>query len=124
LSSLSDIDEIDLPPTNDDRIHSWHLFPIRLKLGELTIDRNAFMDELKANGVNCSVHWRPLHLQPLYLERFAWAESQFPAATRLWHQIVSLPIFSAMRADEMTHVVNVVKQVVAANRSERISMVA
>ena len=67
--SLRDVSEIALPPVNEDRLHSWHLFPIRLNLPSLSIDRNAFMEELKKKGVGSSVHWRPLHMHPLYLER-------------------------------------------------------
>jgi lipopolysaccharide/colanic/teichoic acid biosynthesis glycosyltransferase len=36
------------PPASTDRIHSWHLFPIRLRLDRISIDRNAFIDNLKA----------------------------------------------------------------------------
>ena len=35
---------LDLPPDPPDRIHAWHLFPIRLRLDRLSIDRNAFME--------------------------------------------------------------------------------
>jgi perosamine synthetase len=114
--SLGDVPEIRLPPVNEDRLHSWHLYPIRLRLDALAIDRNKFMEELKSNGVGCSVHWRPLHMHPLYLERFAWTEDQLPAATKLWSEIISLPIFSAMSLEEMVHVAHTVKNVVAANR--------
>lgn len=109
LDSLSEIAEIELPLRNDDRIHSWHLFPIRLNLDEFTIDRNAFLEKLRANGVGCSVHWRPLHLHPLYSERFGWKASDFPVATQLWNRIVSLPIFSSMTVSESRHVVDTVK---------------
>ncbi len=57
----------------DDRIHAWHLFPIRLRLERLSIDRNAFIDELRERGVGCSVHWRPLHLHPYYARDFRLA---------------------------------------------------
>ena len=119
--SLSDVSEIALPPVSEDRLHSWHLYPIRLHLDLLKIDRNQFIEELKSNGVGCSVHWRPLHMHPLYLERFGWAEDQLPNATRLWSQIISLPIFSAMSFEEMVHVVHTVKKVVAENRRSGIT---
>lgn len=118
LESFADVGEMSLPPVNEDRLHSWHLFPIRLDLETLSIDRNRFMEELKANGVGCSVHWRPLHMHPLYLERYAWQESEFPSATKLWHQIISLPIFSAMTSDETAHVVKIVKQLTEQFRSQ------
>ena len=72
LERLSDVDELELPPTDADRIHAWHLFPIRLRLDALAIDRNQFMQELNQAGVACSVHWRPLHLHPYYEQTFGW----------------------------------------------------
>lgn len=107
---LADVAEIELPPAGSDRIHSWHLFPIRLNLDKLTIDRNRFLEMLRAAGVGCSVHWRPLHLHPLYQEKFGWREEDFPVATHLWKRLVSLPIFSAMTVSEIKHVVETIKK--------------
>src|SRR5262249_22290495 len=67
-AALNDVTGIELPPAPEDRIHSWHLFPIRLQLDNLRIDRNRFIEELRARGVGCSVHWRPLHMHPYYQE--------------------------------------------------------
>jgi len=115
FKAFENVSEIELPPDDQDRLHSWHLFPIRLQLDALRIDRNEFIEELKRNGVGCSVHWRPLHLHPLYLERFGWPESEFPSATTMWDRIISLPIFSAMSKAEMTKVAETVKEIVAKN---------
>jgi len=124
LSALEDLDEISLPAKSENRLHSWHLFPIRLDLKALDVDRNEFLEKLKSEGVGCSVHWRPLHMHPLYIERFGWTEADLPAATELWNQVISLPIFSAMSAEEVAHVVQVVRRLVTAHSSIKIAMVA
>lgn len=124
LSSLSGVSEIRLPVNDEDHIHSWHLFPIRLQLKSLEIDRNEFIEKLKANGVGCSVHWRPLHMHPLYRERLGWNENHFPAATELWKEIISLPIFSSMTFEEMVHVVDTIKEICAAHRANAVSRAA
>ncbi|MFN0279787.1 MAG: DegT/DnrJ/EryC1/StrS family aminotransferase [Pyrinomonadaceae bacterium] len=103
---------IELPPVSDDRIHSWHLFPIRLKLESLTIDRDQFMVELKSRGIGCSVHWRPLHLHPLY-EKLGWKETDLPVATELWPRLISLPISSSMTMEDAARVVDTVNQICA-----------
>lgn len=110
FDALGDVAEIELPPCDSDRIHSWHLFPIRLNLDKLTIDRNLFLENLRDTGVGCSVHWRPLHLHPLYAEKFGWREADFPVATHLWKRLVSLPMFSAMTVSEIKHVVETIKK--------------
>ena len=45
--AFADVEELETPADDPDRIHSWHLFPIRLRLDRLAIDRNAFMEGLK-----------------------------------------------------------------------------
>ncbi len=108
---LSDVAEIELPVDLHDRLHSWHLFPIRLRLEKLaaSMNRNIFLDLLRENGVGTAVHWRPLHLHPYY-ETFEWTPSQLPIATAEWARLISLPMFPSMREDEQDHVIKVVQQ--------------
>lgn len=107
--ALSDLEHVELPPRSDDRIHSWHLFPLKLRLDRLSIDRDAFIDKLKDNGVGCSVHWRPLHLHPYYSEKFGWRPQDLPNATAVWQRLVSLPMFPGMREEEFDHVIDSVR---------------
>jgi perosamine synthetase len=113
LKALSDVEEVELPGEDVNRIHSWHLFPIRLRLQRLSINRNVFIEELKQAGVGCSVHWRPLHLHPYYQETFGWHPEDFPVATALWERLVSLPIFPGMRDNEVEHVIRMVRSLCA-----------
>ncbi len=106
--SLNDIDELEVPPDPPDRIHAWHLFPIRLRLERLSIDRNEFIKLLHENGVGSSVHWRPLHLHPYYEDCFGWQPEQFPITTAEWQRLISLPLFPDMTDEERAHVVQVV----------------
>ena len=117
LKSLSDVDAIELPTVAENRIHAWHLFPIRLRLEKLRIDRNAFIEQLRSAGVGCSVHWRPLHLHPYYMRNFGWTADQFPVATALWQRLVSLPLFPGMRDDERDYVAQVVRELCQQNRA-------
>ena len=110
-AALAGVEQIELPPHNDDRIDSWHLFAIKLRLKRLTIDRDGFMNELKQAGVGCSVHWRPLHLHPYYQKTFGWRAKDFPVATAQWKRLISLPIFPGMREDEIEHVIRTVKRI-------------
>jgi len=113
LEQLREVREIELPPDIPNRIHSWHLFPIKLKLERLTVDRNAFIEALKDEGISCSVHWRPLHLHPYYLERFGWSAEDLPVASTVWKRLISLPIFPGMHDAEMDHVMRTVKRLCA-----------
>ncbi len=105
------VEQIDLPPDDGNRIQSWHLFPIRLRLKRLTISRDEFINKLKQAGVGCSVHWRPLHLHPYYQKTFGWRARDFPVATAEWKRLVSLPIFPGMLDEEFDYVIRTVKQI-------------
>jgi perosamine synthetase len=109
--ALADVPDIELPSSHPDRIHSWHLFPIRLQLDRLSINRDTFIEEIKARGIGCSVHWRPLHLHPYYEETFGWRPADLPVATREWPRLVSLPLFPTMTDAEFSHVVAVIRDV-------------
>ena len=113
LRALGDVEEVELPAEDANRIHAWHLFPIRLRLERLSINRNVFIEKLKEAGVGCSVHWRPLHLHPYYQETFGWRAEDFPVATALWERLISLPLFPGMRDDELEHVTRTVRSLCA-----------
>lgn len=109
--AFADSPEIELPGGHPDRLHSWHLFPLRLRLDRLSIDRDAFIEEIKARGIGCSVHWRPLHLHPYYESTFGWQPPDLPVASEVWKRLVSLPLFPGMTDAEFDHVVKGVRGV-------------
>jgi len=104
---------ITIPPDDtQNRIHSWHLYSIRLNLERLSIDRAEFIDQLKQRRITCSVHWMPLHLNPYYVKTYGLGEGTFPTAERIWMRQVSLPIFPAMTDEEVDYVIKVVSEVI------------
>ena len=123
-SALADVAALELPPKRPNRIHSWHLFPIRLRLERLDIDRNRFMELLRERGIGCSVHWRPLHLHPYYQESFGWKSEHLPAASQVWPRLVSLPLFPGMRQEEQEYVVRSVARAIDGSWSRPMTFVA
>lgn len=105
---LAGVDAVELPEIPEDRLHAWHLFPIRLRLDRLRVDRDRFLDALRERGIGCSVHWRPLHLHPYY-EQLGWKADQLPVASSEWRRLISLPIFPTMTANEQLEVIDVVR---------------
>jgi perosamine synthetase len=115
---LGDLPELELPTDPPNRVHSWHLFAVRLCLDRLSVDRNTFIKALNERGVSTSVHWRPLHLHPYYREQFAWTAAQLPVASREWPRLISLPIFPDMKTDERDYVIDVVRDLCQRFRSD------
>lgn len=105
LEAFAPLEEIELPPDPPNRIHSWHLFQIRLNLERLAIDRDSFLQALRQRGIGFSVHWRPLHLHPYYQETFGWRPEDLPRASDTFRRTVSLPIFPSQREEEIAAVI-------------------
>jgi perosamine synthetase len=113
---LAGIDELILPRANPDRVHSWHLYPVRLCLNKLRIDRGGFIEEMKRRGVSASVHWLPLHMHPYYRETYGYQPADLPVAARLYPELVSLPLYPDLTESEATSVCEVVRQIVESHR--------
>jgi perosamine synthetase len=103
--AFSTLDEVELPLAPADRVHAWHLFPLALRLETLSVDRAQFIEELKQRGIATSVHWRPLHMHPYYRRVFGYRPEDCPNAAARFARAVSLPIFSAMTAADVTQVI-------------------
>ena len=110
LEAFQDVQTLELPPVPADRLLPWHLFPIRLRLDKVSLDRNAFMAALKERGIGTSVHWRPLHLHPYYAEQFGWRPEHLPVATQTWPRLVSLPLYPDMTPEEQNYVIQNVRE--------------
>ena len=108
---LRDVVEVDVPNVRNDRQPSWHLYVIRLRLEALNIDRDRFIEELNAAGIGTSVHWRPLHMHPLYRERYGYRPEDFPVSTSEWERCISLPIFPSMTSAEIDRVAETVRAI-------------
>jgi dTDP-4-amino-4,6-dideoxygalactose transaminase len=108
---------IDLPATADRLdVHSWHLYPIRLRVERLAIDRAAVIEYLKAEGIGTSVHFIPLHLHPYYRRTYEYEPSDLPAATREYEREISLPIYPGLGDDDVDRVVEVLSDVFGSRR--------
>lgn len=88
--------------------HPFHLYILRLNLDALQIDRNTFIEKLRALNIGTSVHWIPLHMHPYYRERYGFTPDDFPVAYQLYQRIVSLPIYSAMTDEDVNYVIQAV----------------
>lgn len=110
-NALADVDGVEVPARSADRLHSWHLYVLKLSLEPDRPSRNAVFDGLKQHGVTCSVHWRPLHLHPYYADRYGYRPEHCPVASRVFERIISLPLFPTMTDAEAGHVVETLRTV-------------
>ena len=105
-----DTPELIVPQSVDDVRHAHHLFIVMIRPEMLTIDRDTFVQALKAENIGTGIHFRGLHLQPYYRERFGFQPDDFPNATFTSERIVSLPLYPGMQEKDVLLVANSVKK--------------
>jgi len=77
----------------------YHLYVVRVE------NREELMEELKHAGIGTGIHYPiPLHLQKAYAY-LKYIEGDFPIAERLAKEILSLPMFPQLTAEQQTTVV-------------------
>lgn len=80
----------------------YHLYVVR------TDDREGLMAFLKEQGIGTGIHYPiPLHLQKAYQHR-GHQEGDFPICEKIAREIVSLPMFPQLKADQQQRVVRAV----------------
>ncbi|WP_309441085.1 DegT/DnrJ/EryC1/StrS family aminotransferase [Bacillus tequilensis] len=89
--------------------HSWHLFILRVKKrGEM--ERDQFIENMKAKHIGLSVHFIPVHMHPYYREHFP---AKLPVTERIFSEIVSLPLYSQLSKENCQYIVQSIKEVLS-----------
>ncbi|WP_457563605.1 DegT/DnrJ/EryC1/StrS family aminotransferase [Caminibacter pacificus] len=88
-----------------DRTTSWHLYVIKVP------NRDFIINELKRRGVNCSVHFIPVHKHPYYKTRYNLNDKNYEIANNVFKKSVSLPIYPDMSDNEIDYVIENVLEV-------------
>lgn len=110
--SFGPIPQITTPTVKSYTTHAWHLYPIQVNSDLLSINRNEFIEALKAENIGTSVHFIPLHLHPYYKEKYGFKGDDFPNAESLYQNEISLPIYPKMEDKDVEDVISAVKKII------------
>jgi perosamine synthetase len=102
-----------VPAVRTDADPAWHLYPIRLDLERLTVDRAQVFRALRAENIGVNVHYIPVHLHPYYRDRFGFRGGEYPVAEDAYDRLISLPMFHAMTGQDAQDVIDAVAKVVS-----------
>ena len=106
-----------MPPPDRAQSHAWHLFLCQLRLSALNIDRDRFIALMRANGVQCSVHYVPLHLTTAYKSQYRYRASDFPRAAARYRAEISLPLYPQLTMRMRARVVRTIDAIGRAHTS-------
>lgn len=93
-------------------LHSWHLYVLRLS-DQCPLTRDQFVEALYAQGIGCSVHYIPLHLQPYWRDTYQLKTEHFPVSQKAYERMVSIPLYSKMTQSEIDRVIQAVQSILA-----------
>jgi perosamine synthetase len=92
---------------------AWHLYPIRLDLARLSVDRGEVFRALHAENIGVNVHYIPVHCQPYYRDRFGFRGGEYPVAEGAYERLISLPMFHGMTDSDIEDVVLALVKILA-----------
>lgn len=109
---LSALKGTQIPFLNYEGNSSYHLFPILLPSDG---DRHGFIEYMRGNGIQTSIHYPPVHQFSYYKERLKH-RCVLPFTDEVGRRIVTLPLFPAMGEKEVSIVVDVVIKYFASDK--------
>lgn len=110
--AFHEIEELSIPYVSDNIKHAWHLYVIKIHPERLKINRNQFIEALRAENIGSSVHFIPVHLHPYYKNTFGFNRGDFPNAESVFDRIISLPLFPKMDEQDIIDVITAVRKIV------------
>lgn len=87
----------------NDRISSWHLYPLKINTESLCIDRDQFIEEMKNRGISTSVHFIPLYRFSCF-KGSGYSPDDFTGSEYVFSRTVSLPVYPGLSHGEARYV--------------------
>ena len=110
--AFKDMKEITIPFVKDNIKHAWHLYVIKIVSEKLKINRNQFIEALKAENIGTSVHFIPVHLHPYYRDTYGFKRGDFPNTEYAFDRVISLPLFPKMNDEDVKDVIDAVRKII------------
>jgi dTDP-4-amino-4,6-dideoxygalactose transaminase len=110
-----DLEGVEIPPASlqsrRDRAHARHLYTLWFDWQRLELDREAVVGSLSAHGVGVGWHFRTVHLQRFYRERYRFEPGDFPVAETIADRTLSIPLSAALTEEQVDRVIAAVRSV-------------
>lgn len=108
---LAGLPGLELPVQRPHVESACHVYPIRLNLERLTINRSRFIAELRLRNIGSSVHFIPIHIHPYYRDKYGFLPEQFPVAFGAYQRLVSLPLSPKFSDADVADVIEAVADI-------------
>lgn len=97
------------PWQSPDTYSAFHLYVIRLRLGEIRRSHEQVFSSLREQGIGVNLHYIPVYRQPYYQDQGLGCAS-CPEAEHYYAEAISLPMFPTMTGADQEAVVSALKR--------------
>jgi dTDP-4-amino-4,6-dideoxygalactose transaminase len=95
---------------------SWFVYVVQLAAW---LDRDAVIRALDERGVPARAYFPPIHLQPIYRDRFGFRPGDFPVSEEMGRRCLALPFFGAMTDPQIDNVCGALGEVLVEAETAR-----
>ncbi len=92
---------INFPKTLPNVKHACHMFVIWVNPAK----RDGIRKNLGKAGIQTSIHYDPIHLEPYYKKTFGYKNGDFPVAEKLGFSTITLPLYARLTSKEQDYVI-------------------
>ena len=85
-----------------------HIYTVQFTEGAKR--RRQIYDFLASRGIQCQVHYIPVHLQPYYRDKYGYGRGKCPAAEKYYEGCLSLPMYPDLSDEEVKRIVTQIKE--------------
>jgi len=113
--AIEQIDGVATPTPSEGCEHAYHLYTVRIEPGAFSVDRDRFAEALRAEGVQCAVHYpHALTKQPCFA---SFVREPIPVSESLADEVLCLPVHQGLTESQVAAVGEAVAKVARAYRA-------
>ena len=106
------VPEVEVPFTSHPGIPAAHIMPIILPED---VDRRKFMESLKADGIQTSIHYPPIYKFQSYSDKYDADQHSLSNTEIISNREVTLPMYPNLNSNEIEFVVHSIQKVITLN---------
>jgi perosamine synthetase len=94
----------------EENLSSYYAYNVKVE-ESAPVTRDELIIKLKEKGIETSILYVPIHLQPYYTGRFGFKRGSYPIAELLGKTTIALPIYNCMSMDDAIYVMDTLEQI-------------
>jgi dTDP-4-amino-4,6-dideoxygalactose transaminase/glycosyltransferase involved in cell wall biosynthesis len=95
------ISDLSFPKIVPNSRHAYHMFVVWVP----SEHRDDIQRRLSFKGIETSVHYEPVHLEPYYRNTFGFKEGDFPIAEKIGASTITMPLHLKMTPEDQRYVI-------------------